>query len=235
MEANTSDAGSGARGAGAADISRGQAKQFWRSANVKFAQPHYRTKKCARIVNKLARNMPEAALLDVGCGPAALKQLLKPRIQYFGIDIAIQEPAPYLVEADLVREPVEFGTQRFDFVVAQGVFEYLGDAQERKFREIAGILTDTGRFLVSYWNFAHRNTYVYSAFSNIQPIGEFRTSLSRYFDIDRSFPASHNWRHSAPYRPLPAAISSCINVNIPLISPVLAVEYFFLCSPKRVY
>lgn len=234
MEANTSRTHSEAQEASTAGLTRGQEKQFWRLANVKFGQPHYRTKKCARIVNKLARNMPEAALLDVGCGPAALKHLLKPQIQYFGIDIAIQEPAPYLIEADLVREPVEFGTQRFDFVVAQGVFEYLADAQAGKFREIADILNDRGWFLVSYWNFAHRDPYVYSAFSNIQSIGEFRRGLSRYFDIDRSFPASHNWRHSAPYRPLPAAINSCINMNIPLVSPVLAVEYFFLCSPRRI-
>ena len=71
---------------------------------------------------------------------------------------------------------------------------------------------------------------VYWPYSNIQPIGAFRGSLSRLFQIDRSFPTSHNWWHSEPNRWFMQASQMHLNFNIPLISPVLAVEYFFICS-----
>jgi hypothetical protein len=72
---------------------------------------------------------------------------------------------------------------------------------------------------------------MYHAFSNVQPLDDFRTDLSRYFKVERSFPASHNWRHTGPNRRVTRAINMPVNVHIPLISPVLAVEYFFICAP----
>ena len=84
---------------------------------------------------------------------------------------------------------------------------------------------------MSYWNFGHRNPDVYHAFSNIQPFDDFREALSRYYKIDKFFPASHNWRHTGPNRRITRAINMPMRINIPLVSPVLAVEYFFVCSP----
>jgi SAM-dependent methyltransferase len=207
------------------------AEAFWRRENLRFVEPHYRLLKAARIVSKLAQGRAACSLLDVGCGPATLSRVLPANIDYYGIDIAIQNPAPNLREADLRVAPIKFGDMRFDVVLAQGVFEYVGDTQSKKFKEVAEILTDNGRFVVSYWNFGHRNTEMYHAFSNVQPLDDFRTDLSRYFNVERSFPASHNWRHTGPNRRVTRAINMPVNVHIPLISPVLAVEYFFICAP----
>src|ERR1700733_15370656 len=111
-------------------------KEFWSQENLKYSKPHHRLEKSARIIDRIAQGK-ERTLLDVGCGPATLMSLLQPNIQYYGIDIAIHGQAPNLIEADFVVEPIKFGDKTFDIVVAQGVFEYVGDCQDRKFAEIA--------------------------------------------------------------------------------------------------
>src|SRR5262249_44956417 len=55
-------------------------KDFWSAENLKYSRPHYRMQKISRVINKLARGK-ECTLLDVGCGPAALKSLLRPNIE----------------------------------------------------------------------------------------------------------------------------------------------------------
>ena len=108
-------------------------------------------------------------------------RLLPPNVQYYGIDIAIQNPAPNLIEADFLETPIRFGDKRFDIITAQGVFEYVGDFQSQKFDEIAQLLNENGRFIVSYWNFGHRNTSIYWAFSNVQPLDDFRKEPDALF------------------------------------------------------
>jgi SAM-dependent methyltransferase len=205
-------------------------KDFWSEENLKFSQPHYRLEKAARIINKVAQGKG-CTLLDVGCGPATLARLLTSNIQYYGIDMAIHDPAPNLIEADLLKTPIRFADKRFDIIIAQGVFEYLGDFQPQKFAEIAEILEKDGTFIVSYWNYGHRNKKVYWAHSHVQSIDDFRGGLARHFNVDRSFPVSHNWYHGSPSVKVNKTINMHINMHIPFISPVLAVEYFFLCSP----
>jgi len=207
-------------------------KDFWSEENLKYAWTHHRLEKSARIINRVARGR-EQTLLDVGCGPAALKQLLTPNIQYYGIDISISNAAPNLLEYDFLEAPIAFHEKKFDLVIAQGVFEYMGDFQSKKLEEIADLLKESGIFILSYVNFAHRGKEIYWPYNNVQSLEDFRRSLSRYFDIDRSFPTSHNWRHSEPHRKLVRAVNMHINVNIPVISRILAVEYFFICSARR--
>lgn len=213
--------------------SRGQyyKRDFWSEENLKFAKPHYRLEKASRIVNRLARGR-ECSLLDVGCGPAALQPLLRPNIRYHGIDIAIQDPAPNLLEGDFLESPIGFRGQMFDLVIAQGFFEYAGNLQAQKFAEIAKILNRTGTFIVTYVNFGHRDREIYWPYSNVQPLADFRQGLLAHFDIRRSFPTSHNWNHAEPRRRLIKAGNMHLNANIPLISQKLAVEYFFICSPR---
>jgi SAM-dependent methyltransferase len=172
----------------------------------------------------------ELDLLDVGCGPGTLKYSLPRNVHYYGVDIAIQDPAPNLREADLLQEPVEFGDRKFDIVLAQGFFEYMGEHQDEKLAEIRQVLKGHGRFITSYVNFGHRNKSIYWPYSNIQPMADFRRSLLRQFRIDRSFPTSHNWGHSEPNRWFMQTAQMHLNLNIPVISPMLAVEYFFVCS-----
>ena len=129
-------------------------------------------------------------LLDVGCARSSLKQLLKPTIEYFGIDISIDKPAPYLHEVDILEHPIQFDGRHFDFVIAQGLFEYLGDAQADKFREIAQILSSRGNFIVTYQNFEHRRPSIYWAYTNVQPPTAFRSSLEQSFIVERQLPTA---------------------------------------------
>jgi len=207
-------------------------KDFWSQENLKYGKPHHRLEKSARIINRLAQGK-ECTLLDVGCGPATLMSLLRPNIRYHGIDIAIHAPAQNLVEADFLEAPIKFGDKTFDIVVAQGVFEYVGDFQARKFAEISQLLNGSGMFIVSYVNFGHRSTNIYWPYSNVQALGDFRRSLACHFRIQRFFPTSHNWNHIEPSRRLVRTANMHINFNIPFVSRVLAVEYFFICSKRK--
>jgi SAM-dependent methyltransferase len=207
-------------------------KDFWSKENLKFSEPWYRIEKSARLITRLAEGR-QCSLLDVGCGPAALMRLLPPNVHYYGIDIAIQNPAPNLIESDILKSPISFGDKRFDIIIAQGLFEYLGEFQSQKFAEIAKILNDDGTFIVSYTNFRHRKSVVYHAFSNVVSMDKFRNDLVRYFDIRRCFPFSHNWKYGQPSRKLVKAVNMHVSANIPLISTALAIEYFFICSPRK--
>jgi SAM-dependent methyltransferase len=204
-------------------------KGFWSKENLQYGRPHYRLEKSARIVNRIARGR-SCTLLDVGCGGAALRPLIRPNIEYYGIDIAIHDPAPNLIEADFLEAPIPFADKRFDIVMAQGVFEYAGDFQPWMFSEIARLLNDGGVFIGSYVNFDHRVRFIYWPYSNVQSLDEFKRSLAHYFQIRRFFPTSHNWRHSEPSRKLAQAVNMHINANVPFISRALAVEYFFVCT-----
>ena len=206
-------------------------RDFWSKENLKFSQPHFRMDKTARIIRRIAgepRGRPAGHRLRSGCAePAAAAQLALLRHRH-----GHPEAGPYLLESDIMTEPIAFGGRHFDIIVAQGVFEYLPGVQDQKFAEIAAILKPGGTFLVTYWNYAHRNTMVYHAHTNVQPIGDFLASLARHFRVDRSFPASHNWYHGAPSMAFNKALNMHLNVNIPVLSPLLAVEYFALCSPR---
>ena len=206
-------------------------KDFWSAENLKYSKPHFRMEKAARIINQLSRGRTPS-LLDVGCGPATLQHLLTPNVIYHGIDIAIPNPGPTLAEVDFVANPIGLRDQRFDIVVAQGVFEYMGEFQRQKFAEIAGTLNPGGTFVVSYVNFGHRDREVYWPYNNMQPIGNFGRDLGRQFAIRRFFPTSHNWRHSEPNRRILKAANLRLNTSIPWLSARLAVEYFFICSAR---
>ena len=207
-------------------------RDFWADENLKYRQPHFRLEKAARLVNRVA-NGRECDLLDVGCGPAALIHLLDPNIHYCGIDIAIQEPSPKLIEADFVEGPIKFNDKRFDIIVAQGVFEYIGNVQGQKLSEIRDLLNEGGTFIATYVNFDHRNKNIYWPYNNIQSFSVFYQSLAQFFQVDRYFPTSHRWHHDEPRDRLIWAVQKHINLNIPLISRLFGVEYFFICSKKQ--
>jgi SAM-dependent methyltransferase len=206
-------------------------RDFWIRENQKHIPAHYRLRKSARIVNKIAGHQAHD-LLDVGCGPATLMGLLRPNIRYYGIDIAIHYPAPNLIEADILQKPIRFAGKRFDLVTAFGLFEYVGALQDQKFSEIAQLLGERGRFVLTYTNFGHRDRRIFEAFSNVQPFDDFRKSLSRYFTIDRHFPTSYNWHGGQPTRTLLKAANMPVKANIPVVGRKLAVEYFFVCSHR---
>jgi SAM-dependent methyltransferase len=205
-------------------------RDFWRTENQRYKSAHFRLQKAGRILNGLAGGR-DCTLLDVGCGPATLRKELVPNIRDSGIDIAISEPGPGLYEMDIATQPIDLEGQEFDFVVAQGLFEYLGKTQSQKFAEIAELLAEGGTFLTSYVNFEHRAPCLYDIYNNVQPVEEFEQALSRFFTVRRRIPTSHNWHHSEPSRRLVKALNMHFDVDIPYVSRQLAVEYFFVCSP----
>jgi SAM-dependent methyltransferase len=221
----------GAGGSARESVADQYKHDFWIKENQKHVPAHYRLRKSARVINAIAGG-ETLDVLDVGCGPATLQRLLQPNINYYGIDIAIHDPAPNLVESDILQEPIRFGDKRFDIVAALGLFEYVGACQDRKFAEIAEILANGGRFVLTYTNFGHRDKHVFEAFSNVQPFGDFRRSLARHFTIDRFFPTSYNWHGGQPARALLKAVNMPVQANIPVVGPKLAVEYFFICSRR---
>ncbi len=206
-------------------------RDFWSQENLKYAQPHYRMCKVARMVNRLADGKA-CRLLDVGCGPAALRLLLDPNIAYHGIDIAIQQPSPGLLERDLLSEPIGSDHAPFDLIVAQGFFEYMADAQSQKLAEIADLLAPDGKLVVTYVNFDHRHPYHYAPYSNIQASAQFRRSLAEHFVVERQVPTSHNWNHSEPGRWFVRVPNMYINVKVPMLTSWLAVEYIYVCRPR---
>jgi cyclopropane fatty-acyl-phospholipid synthase-like methyltransferase len=205
-------------------------RDFWADENTKYARPHHRMQKVARLVNRLAAGR-DCRLLDVGCGPATLGRLLAPNIDYYGIDIAIQEPSPNLKECDVLQEPISSEAAPFDLVVAQGLFEYLADRRSRKFAEISDLLTPDGTFIVSYVNFDHRSPNYYWPYSCIQPPAQFRDSLAEHFTVEKQIPTSHNWNHSEPERWFVRVPNMHLNVNIPVLTNWLGVEYIYICRP----
>jgi len=208
-----------------------RSRDYWVVENAQYAKVSFRLRKCAGVLNQLAGDR-ECTLLDVGCGPGALRTLLNPNIEYHGIDIAIHEPASYFRELDIAHEPIAFDNKRFDFVVAFGFFEYMGQLQERKFEEIRKILKDDGKFMMSYINFGHFRRKVWPNYNNVRSIEEMTKSLNGVFQVERRFPASHHWRQKQPGNNSFPALQMLVNFNIPIFSPLLAVEYFFVCSQR---
>jgi SAM-dependent methyltransferase len=207
-------------------------KDFWSSENLNYSTPHFRMRKVARTVTRLAGDRA-CDLLDVGCGPGTMQHVMPANVHYHGIDISIPEPAENLLEVDILETSIDFRGMRFDLVVAQGMFEYVGEYQSQKFAEISTVLKDDGKFVLTYQNFDHRQREVCWPYSNVQRPADFRADLARFFRIERSFPVSHNWNHSQPRRGLMKVSQAHLNVNIPVISPILAVDYLYVCSPLR--
>jgi len=207
-------------------------RDYWIVENLEYVKPSFRLQKCARIINELTKNR-SCELLDVGCGPAALRQVLNPNINYHGIDIAIQKSAPYLREVDFAVSEISFDQKRFDVVTALGVFEYMGQNQKRKSEEIRNVLKPGGKFIMSYINFGHCRSKVWPNYNNVQSIADMKKSLESVFQLERWFPASHHWRPKQPGRNAIPALQMRLNSNIPLLSPLFAVEYLFICSPRN--
>jgi len=206
-------------------------RDFWVDENLKYERPHFRMEKAARLANRIASGKP-CDLLDVGCGPATLQGLLHPNIHYYGIDIAIQEPESNLIEMDFVEEPIKFQDRRFDIIVTQGVFEYIGKVQRQKLSEIHDLLSADGTFIATYVNFDHWNRNIYQPYNNVQSFSDFYGSLKEFFCVDRHFPTSHRWYHDEPHGRVMWALQKHINLNVPIISRLFGVEYFFICSAK---
>ena len=208
-------------------------KNYWIEENLPYKEPYFRLEKCARIVNSLAQDK-ECDLLDIGCGPASLSNLLRKNINYHGIDIAIHNSSPSLIESNVVENEINFNNMQFDIVVAAGLFEYVGEYQAQKLTEISKIMKNEAVFVVTYTNFNHIHKLGHtSPYNNIRSINNFKESLKEFFIITSWYPSSYNWNQSETRKKWLKKINMVINFHIPIFAPLFAVNYFFICKKHK--
>jgi 2-polyprenyl-3-methyl-5-hydroxy-6-metoxy-1,4-benzoquinol methylase len=130
---------------------------FWNRRAKPFAVPHARLRVIARLIEE--SQGPRKTLLDVGCGPASLRQVLPAGTEYFGADVAdeiiagFSDPAHFQA-LDWNRSGRIFDGRLFDVIVCSGFLEYtddLGQALDR----LRSQLAPGGRIVASYMNHAH--------------------------------------------------------------------------------
>ena len=80
---------------------------FWSYENTKYARPHFRLQKSARIVNRVA-GRGRATFSTWVADRRHSRGCSRSNISYYGIDIAIQDPAPNLLEADILENTIKF-------------------------------------------------------------------------------------------------------------------------------
>lgn len=204
-------------------------REHWIKRHDFYKTRYFRLEKCAKIVNSISEK-PNCHLLDVGCGPATLSKLLDSNINYYGMDLVIQEPAPNLIEIDITKNEIKYKDKQFDIIVAAGLFEYMGDLQNSKLSEIELLLKKNGKFITTYTNFSHVHKVILPSYNNIKSIDDFRKDLSSFFVVEKYFPSSHNWHPWEPQRRILNKFQMHLNAKIPIFSSLFAVNYFFICS-----
>jgi len=204
-------------------------RDYWIKENLRYTHVYFRTVKLASIINAMSRG-EQCDLLDVGCGPETLSSLLNKNINYFGIDIAIQNPKQHLREVDITCNPIHFKGQIFDFVVAAGLFEYMGGHSEEKYLEIRSLLKPSGKFIVTYMNMAHCTKPSYPSWNNITTINKFKTDLSKYYYIQDYFPSYYSTKSGDLQNVLMRKLQLHFNLDLPLLGKKYGVNYIFICS-----
>jgi SAM-dependent methyltransferase len=206
-------------------------REYWSQESLRFTQPHFRLLKTANIINDIARGR-SLDLLDVGCGPATLSKLLQKNISYHGIDLFIHEPAPNLIQEDLLRNEIKFRDQVFDMICAFGFFEYMGNLQHKKLSEIDLILKPGGQFITSFNNFSHLHPLNTPAYSNMISIEDFLADLKSLFHVSSVYPTSYNWIATEPRREWLRRIQMPLRLNIPVLNNAFGVQFIFICSKR---
>lgn len=82
----------------------------------------------------------------------------------------------------------------------------------------------------AYINFSHFRRRIYPAYNNIQSIPDMIKAILDAFQLAQVFPVSHHWRHKQSGKNALPRIQMHFDIDIPGISPWLAVEYFFTCK-----
>jgi SAM-dependent methyltransferase len=132
-------------------------EQHWNLRARAFDCVHPRLKLIANLINDLPGS--NKTLLDVGCGPAALKRAIPSNIEYFGVGIVSEiinehHDPDHFALCDLNHDPKCFGNMKFDIVVCSGIIEYIHDP-ERFMHFLCSKMSDHGHLIISYENRQH--------------------------------------------------------------------------------
>lgn len=111
-------------------VDAGDVTAHWEVRSPKFASVHTRL----QVIGGLIAELPERprTALDVGCGPARMRDALPPGVEYFGVDIAptviaAHADPEHFALADINAGAVPFEGRTFDVVICSGIFEYVHD------------------------------------------------------------------------------------------------------------
>lgn len=205
-------------------------KDYWKKENLLYTSAHYRLQRVAQVINCISSKTEQKDLLDVGCGPATLATLLNSNIHYHGIDIALQKSGLQFLEKDIIGEAIDFKNKKFDFVIASGLLEYLGNNQVQKFEEIFNSLKNNGYFITTFSNLDHIQQPRYPSWNNYQTIDSLLHDFRLFFRVEKYYPGSHNIAFKEPSNKLIKKIQSCLCYEIPYFSKRFAVHYIFICK-----
>jgi SAM-dependent methyltransferase len=138
-------------------------------------------------------------LLDVGCHKAGLRKYLGPGVEYVGVD-NMAEGCPGVIATDLNEGKLPFDDGTFGAVVCTATLEHLFRPLEL-LQEMARVLNDAGRILISVPNDRGLSAIVSAMFFRIPPYEAqvyghhwrfsretARRFVSRAFEIEREAP-----------------------------------------------
>ena len=153
-----------------------------------------------RAVNILAAlhsfELDKPRILDFGCGPGWLSNILSTFGPTVGIDLSpqaiadakIRYPRPQFEAVDVFRW--QYVPKSFDVVVSQEVIEHVDD-QTRYLEMVSDLLTDKGRLILTMPNAktmmampeADRNAWSNQPIENWLTVPELRKLLEKRFDV----------------------------------------------------
>lgn len=136
----------------------GAHQYHWNTDNY-YRRPHVRLRVIASLIKSLAAGGRARSVLDVGCGQAALANLLGEHFEYYGCDGYREGFELKTKRAECVNwvysesaPQLPFEAKQFDFIVCSGFLEYLQRRSE--FLALASRrLTSGGVLLTSLINF----------------------------------------------------------------------------------
>lgn len=207
-------------------------KDYWLHENLIYQHVYFRTEKIAFIINKQSAGKT-VDVLDIGCGPATLSNLLRENVNYYGIDIAIHNQADNFREIDIATNRIQFSDRTFDYIVAAGLFEYLGTVEQQKLSEIKELLNPAGSLIITFTNMNHLRKPYYPTWNNTKSIDEFERMLRDCFFIEKSFPAYYSLSDADLTNPTLRRIQLHINIDLPVLGRLMGVHYIFICKKER--
>jgi SAM-dependent methyltransferase len=160
---------------------------YWNARTRDFTQPHARLQLIRRLIDGLPRGV--RTILDVGCGGAALKDLLPGTLEYFGVDIAnsvinAQRDPEHFQVVDLECVHQFFGGRTFDLVVCSGICEYISNWN--RFMRLLRRSCPVGGFLIlTFTNHEHYSESILrkrlpDPHVNFMSIPQMRASLQKH-------------------------------------------------------
>lgn len=93
-------------------------------------------------------DVPDGRVLDVGCGPGKIRQLLDPlRVQYYGVDPLPIEGVEEFPFVCALAEAIPFRSGTFSSVIVRSALDHFRDL-DAFFKEATRVLTDDGRLFL---------------------------------------------------------------------------------------